>query len=602
MHSTEFTYRLNLLTRIAHKIIDRFIEILFLLTSFATLGLMAYEFGYTITDSGKAYIIWGYKIIPQIFLYGSLIKIALNYKLIGKEKGFWIEIIILLLLLFTLITQKTEYILHEKWLQKTEYILLHTLLLFISIIQLSKAVVSNLQRRLQPEMMFASSFVTIIFIGAALLMLPKAHQEPLDFTDALFTSTSAVCITGLTTVDISATFTLTGQVILLLLIQIGGIGVMTFTSFIALSFFTQSSFNDQMALKNILSEESMNNIFRTLFYTFFTTLIIEAIGTWVIWWEIRYIPREIIPHRTFFAVFHAVSAFCNAGFSTLHDNLYNPAIRHLYGFQTWISVLIILGGIGFPIVFNYGKLINHKIRNVIYRLTGSSKRMPSHVRIVNTTTRIVITTTFFLLIGGTLLFWLFENNTLLHDLPLRGKLAVSFLGATTCRTAGFNSFSIQALTAPTLALTMFLMWIGASPLSTGGGIKTTTFTIALKSIFSTLRNKENVEIFKRQIPNENIKRAYTIILLSILWIFAATLIIAALHPQNRISDILFEVISAISTVGLSIDFTPQLNTAGKIIICLTMFAGRVGLITLLSGIIHQQTSQNYTYAEENIIL
>ncbi len=503
MHSTEFTYRLNLLTRIAHKIIDRFIEILFLLTSFATLGLMAYEFGYTITDSGKAYIIWGYKIIPQIFLYGSLIKIALNYKLIGKEKGFWIEIIILLLLLFTLITQKTEYI------------LLHTLLLFISIIQLSKAVVSNLQRRLRPEMMFASSFVTIIFIGAALLMLPKAHQEPLDFTDALFTSTSAVCITGLTTVDISATFTLTGQVILLLLIQIGGIGVMTFTSFIALSFFTQSSFNDQMALKNILSEESMNNIFRTLFYTFFTTLIIEAIGTWVIWWEIRYIPREIIPHRTFFAVFHAVSAFCNAGFSTLHDNLYNPAIRHLYGFQTWISVLIILGGIGFPIVFNYGKLINHKIRNVIYRLTGSSKRMPSHVRIVNTTTRIVITTTFFLLIGGTLLFWLFENNALLHDLPLRGKLAVSFLGATTCRTAGFNSFSIQALTAPTLALTMFLMWIGASPLSTGGGIKTTTFTIALKSIFSTLRNKENVEIFKRQIPNENIKRAYTIILLSI---------------------------------------------------------------------------------------
>ena len=164
-------------------------------------------------------------------------------------------------------------------------------------------------------------------------MLPKAHHGSLSFIDALFTSTSAVCITGLTVVDTATTFTTTGQVVLLLLIQIGGIGVMTFTSFIALSFFTQTSFNDQMALKNILSEESMNNIFRTLFYTLFTTIIVEAIGAWILWWEIRDLSPSLIPNKIFFAIFHAVSAFCNAGFSTLTGNLYHPGIRDLYGLQ-----------------------------------------------------------------------------------------------------------------------------------------------------------------------------------------------------------------------------------------------------------------------------
>ena len=310
----------------------------------------------------------------------------------------------------------------------------------------------------------------------------------------------------------------------------------------------------------------------------------------------------MIPNKLFFAVFHSVSAFCNAGFSTLSDNLYHPEIRNLYGLLCWMALLIILGGIGFPILFNYGKLINHKVRNLFYRVTGSSKRMPSHVRIVNTTTRIVITTTIILLVGGTILFWLSENNHLLKDLPLKGKLAVAFFGAVTPRTAGFNNIDMTALLPPTLFLTFFLMWIGASPLSTGGGIKTTTITIALKNISNTLRGKEKVEIFNRQLPSENVRRAHAIILLSILWIGMASLLIAFLVPQGSTTQILFEVISAISTVGLSLDFTPHLNLAGKIIICLTMFVGRVGLITLLSGLISRQNSQNYTYAEDNVVV
>ena len=602
MLSTEFTYKFKIARKIARKATKQIIHFLFIAASVATLILMAYKFGYAITEEGEKYVIRGFNIVIRIFFFGGIVNIALDPKGVWKEKGFWFEIGVLILLLFVIVTQVPVHFLDVKWIQRTDYILTHILLLLISIIQLSKIVVMTLQRHIRPEMTFAYSFLFIIFIGAFLLMLPKAHYGTLDFIDALFTSTSAVCITGLTVVDTATTFTTTGQVLILLLIQIGGVGVMTFTSFIALSFFTQTSFNDQMALKNILSEESMNNIFRTLFYTLFTTIIAESIGTWLLWWEIRDIPATVIPNKLFFAVFHSVSAFCNAGFSTLSDNLYHPEIRNLYGLLCWMALLIILGGIGFPILFNYGKLINHKVRNLFYRVTGSSKRMPSHVRIVNTTTRIVITTTIILLVGGIILFWLSENNHLLKDLPLKGKLAVAFFGAVTPRTAGFNNIDMTALLPPTLFLTFFLMWIGASPLSTGGGIKTTTITIALKNISNTLRGKEKVEIFNRQLPSENVRRAHAIILLSILWIGMASLLIAFLVPQGSTTQILFEVISAISTVGLSLDFTPHLNLAGKIIICLTMFVGRVGLITLLSGLISRQNSQNYTYAEDNVVV
>lgn len=602
MLPAEFTYRFQRIRQTVKRLLGQLIDLFFLLASIATLILTAYEFGYPVSAKGIKYLHWGFGILLRIFLFGGLLKIMLDPRAILREKGRWIEVSVLILLAFVFLTLKTAHSGPFVHLQKTAHLLLHTLSLVASIIHLSKVVVATLQRHIRPEMMFVYSFLAFILAGAFLLMLPRAHNGKLSFIDALFTSTSAVCITGLTTVDTATTFTFTGQAILLMLIQIGGIGVMTFTSFIALSFFTHTSFNDQMALRNILSEESMNNIFRTLLYTFLTTLLVEAAGTYILWWTIKGLPDEQIPDKLFFAVFHAVSGFCNAGFSILSGNLYHPVVRNLYGFQGWLAILIILGGIGFPIVFNYGKLLNHKIRNLFYRLTGSPKRMPSHVRIVSTTTRIVITATCCLLTAGTLLFLLFEYNHLLQDLPFRDKLAVSFFGAVTPRTAGFNTVNMNLLSPATIFLTLVLMWIGASPLSTGGGIKTTTFVIAVKNIYTTLKGKEKTEIFKRHLSTENVRRAHAIIFLSLVWIATATTLLAFLMPEGEVSRILFEVVSAISTVGLSLDFTPQLNTAGKIIISLTMFAGRVGLIFILSGFVHRQGGQSYTYAEDNVIL
>lgn len=597
---TELTYKLKATYRIVKTILSKTIGIAFFLASLCAVLLMVYRFGFSLTVREQHFIYEIYHAILKLFLFGTLLRIALAPEVIWKEKGFWVEMIVIAVLIFVVVTRNNSAV-HDVFIQKANHILTYVLLVFISIIQISKGIVSTLQRHLKPEQMFAYSFLFIILSGAFLLMLPNAHHGHLSFVNALFTSTSAVCVTGLTVVDTSATFTTTGLIIMILLIQIGGLGVMTFTSFFAMSFFSQTSFQDQMVLKNILNENSLNNIFRTLFYILLTTVVIEAVGAYVIYMQVADIPEKVIPEKVFFALFHAISAFCNAGFSTLPDNLYNPSVRHLYGFQSWMALLIILGGIGFPIVFNYGKLLRHTIHNFINKITGQSERY-SELRVVSTTTRIVIPATIILVVAGTALFWLFENDNTLKGLPTIGKLATSFMGAVTPRTAGFNNVPMESMLPTTVFLTMILMWIGASPMSTGGGIKTTTFVIGLKNIYTTIKGQSRVELSKRQLTVENVNRANSIIFLSLIWIGMATILLLILEPHATVRQALFEIISAIGTVGLTLDLTPTLSDSGKLLVSLTMFVGRVGLITLLTGFIKQQTSKNYTYADDNVIL
>lgn len=602
MHLKELKFLLSSRLRNLQAMPEKLATFISFLTSVCALCLMVYEFGFQSSPEIRNHILIAYRAFLQIFLYSGLLRILFNSNSFRHEKGFWIEVVVMLSLISVVIIHA---ILEENklpLLEKINHILTYILLVLISIIQLSKQVVATLQRHLKPELMFAYSFLFIILLGAFLLMLPNAHYGKLNFIDALFTSASAVCVTGLTVVDTSSTFTSTGLIILMSLIQIGGVGVMTFTSFIAMSFFSQTSFQDQMALKSILNEESMNNIFRTLFYILFTTILVEAGGTYLLWQQIADIPPETIPNKWFFSCFHAISGFCNAGFSTLPENLYNPVVRHLYGFQSCLAILIILGGIGFPIVFNYGKLFNHKLRNLIYGLTGSSRRIPSSLRIVSTTTRIAILSTIVLIIAGTGLFLWFENTNTLDGLSTPEKWAASFFAAVTPRTAGFNNVPMSALLPQTIFLTLILMWIGASPMSTGGGIKTTTFVIAMQSMYSVIRGKQEVEIAKREITHNCINRAGAIIFLSLLWIGLATILVCITNPQGSVTQILFEVTSALSTVGLTLDFTHTLNDTGKIIISITMFVGRVGLITLLSGLAHQQAAKTYAYADDNVIL
>lgn len=315
--------------------------------------------------------------------------------------------------------------------------------------------------------------------------------------DALFTSATAVCITGLTTVDIATTFTRTGHTIIMILSQIGGIGVMTFTSFIALSFMKSSSYNSKLILKDMLYEERTGGLFRVILNILVVTLFIEGIGGYLIFKEIETTLPGTFGDHVFFTAFHAIAAFCCSGISTLSGGFTHPLLVHSYSLHIIISLLIVLGSIGFPIVFNYLKLARHLFMNQIRILLGLQKRFIHVPHIINLHTYIVIISTLFLITTGFIFFLFFEYNHTLADLPLKGKLADAFLGAVTPRTAGISPIEIDTLSAPILILTLLLMIIGAGPMSTGGGLKVTTVFVALLTMFSIIWEKENVELKKK---------------------------------------------------------------------------------------------------------
>ena len=603
MFSVEVRYRLKQIYRTVKQLVEIASNALLFLASFLAVILIIYRFGFEMPEGYHHEVYFTYRVILRLFLMLGILRFLFNFKLLRAEKGFWVEVLVLLVLLgmtlFSSYIDAPDFVAQHPFWHSLERGLTYIIVLLLSVIQLSKQIFVVLRSRVKAEVLFATSFLFIILLGAVLLMLPNATYDGITFVNALFTSTSAVCVTGLTVVDTSATFTPTGLVILLFLIQVGGIGVMTFTSFFAMSFLSGTSFHDQFVMKNLLNEASLSDIFRTVVYIVLTTFIIEGVGVYLVYLQIQDVAG--IGNKFFFSLFHGVSAFCNAGFSTLPGNLYDPLIRHIYGLQVILAFLIIFGGIGFPILFNYVRLFHYWIRNNIKCLLGLRYKVEHQPRIVSTTTRIVLPATLVLLVVGTGLFWIFENHNTLEGMSVTGKFATAFMGAVTPRTAGFNNVDMSILHTSTIFLTIVLMWIGAAPMSTGGGIKVTTFVIALKNIWALLKGQDRVIIARRQLTRENVNRAHAIIVLSILWTILAVFALILLEPEATITQAVFEITSALGTVGLTLNLTPTLCVASKIIVSLTMFVGRVGLITLLACFIHSQEAKLYTYPDETVI-
>ncbi|MDD4192787.1 MAG: potassium transporter TrkG, partial [Mangrovibacterium sp.] len=353
----------------------------------------------------------------------------------------------------------------------------HFLLLNVYIVLLIVAELPRLFQvinslRMAPALLFALSFLSVIFIGSGLLMLPNAQAQPVSYLEALFTSASAVCVTGLIVVDTATAYTTLGKIIILVLIQLGGLGIMTFTGFFSYLFTGSASYKDRLLLRDLLSSETMGGLFRTLIQIVGVTFLIEMAGAVLIYLG----TSDAVEYPVFFSVFHAVSAFCNAGFSTLSDGLAGSALQNNSMMQTTIAVLIILGGIGFPVLLSLlydslgfaGKPVNKTKKRKWHMITGTIS------------TRIVLISTIGLLAAGSLAYYLLERNAL-HGLSGTGQFITSFFGSVSARTAGFNMVDITKWSYPTIFLMIFLMWVGASPGSTGGGIKTTTFAVALKA-------------------------------------------------------------------------------------------------------------------------
>lgn len=450
--------------------------------------------------------------------------------------------------------------------------------------------------KMAPPLLFALSFLAVIGVGSGLLMLPNAQAVPLSYFEALFTATSAVCVTGLVVVDTAVAFTHMGQLIIMLLIQIGGLGVMAFTGFFAFAFTGTVSFKDRILMRDVFSSDTLNDIFKILFKMIAFTFILEAAGALIIYFGLP----DDLPNKTFTAVFHAVSAFCNAGFSTLSNGLAAPDGAYSTSLYLTISMLVVLGGIGFPVLLTFYALIKHQILKIIQPkiLHFRSARYMSK----NIAERLVLVTTLVLLVGGTLGYYLLERNSSLAQEPENRRWLIAFFGSMSSRTAGFNMIDMAAWSYPTIFLMIGLMWVGASPGSTGGGIKTTTIALAAHAVYNFIRGRHIVEIGYRRIGRETLSRVLVVISLSIATISTAFFMLLITEPGADPMQLLFEVVSAFSTVGLSITGTASFSMSGQTIIMVLMFVGRVGPLTLLSGLFMSSHRRYYQYPEHDLII
>ena len=448
-----------------------------------------------------------------------------------------------------------------------------------------------------PAIVFVGSFFALILIGSFLLLLPNATTNGISFTDALFTATSAVCVTGLTVLTISSDFTFVGQAIILGMVQVGGLGILTFTSFFAFFFRGSSSFKEGLNVRDFIAQDTIKDVLRVALHVVMFTISVEIMGAVLIYSSIANEPQ--IADKVFFSIFHAVSAFCNAGFSTTPLGLSDTFLKYNYFMQWVVMILIIAGGLGYNIIKNFYRYI--KVRTLEF-FDKSRIRKEAHIVTVNS--KIVLYTTAILLIFGFTVLMVTEMSATLTDHPtVFGKITTSAFNSVTPRTAGFQTADMTEYTAPSLLIIILLMWIGASPASTGGGIKTSTFALAILNVFAVARGKNRIQLWGRRISSESTSRAFAILCISLAAIGAGIVGVLAFEPEGTsLLTVAFECFSAYSTVGLSINFTPIMTEPSKFVIIILMFVGRIGMLNLMIGLLRQINHQFYEYPKENILI
>lgn len=440
--------------------------------------------------------------------------------------------------------------------------------------------------KLSPPQILVLGFLSVIFAGAIILALPFSSTKGCSFIDALFTSTSAVCVTGLIVKDIPNDFTLFGHVVIMVLIQIGGLGYMTSATIISLIIGKKIGITERLTIKEGLNVESVEGIVSFAKGVLKFTFIFELAGFCIL--TLRFLMDYPLKDAFLYGLFHSVSAFNNAGFSLFSDNLMR--YRSDIIINLTITTLIIVGGIGFIVVRDIYKFRKQEV-----------PRLSQH-------TKIVLATTVFLIIGGAVAIYLLEatNSKTFMTMPLKEKILVSYFSSVTPRTAGFNTVDYSLLRMETLFLTIILMFIGASPGGTGGGVKTSTFAVIIANLFATIRGLSSTVLFKRRVPADTVSKSFLLITLAAIFCTLSTHFIITSQNTQYLSA-MFEVTSAFGTVGLSVGdggvrslsalFTP----AGKLMIILTMFVGRLGPLTLAVAVA-RKVQEHYRYPEGRVII
>lgn len=443
------------------------------------------------------------------------------------------------------------------------------------------------------------SFLAVIMIGAILLSLPFANkQHAASFLDNFFVSTSAVCVTGLSPLNVVDQYNLFGQIVLIILVQIGGLGFLTFLYLFLFLAKQTITLSRKLVFTEALNQNSLNMLPRLLKTIFIYTVTIEVIGT--IFFSIFFIPRLGVLKGIYYGIWHSISAFCNAGFdlcgsTSLIAYSTNPIINFIVPFE------IIMGGLGFIVVLDiHDKYIKEKRRSSRFSWRHLFTSFALH-------TKIVLVMTVFLIVVGTLLFFIleFNNPATIGKMSLCHKIVVSFFQSVTTRTAGFSTVDMYSLNRVTKILMCSLMFIGGSPASTAGGIKTVTFALVLLLIRTVYRGIEETTVFQRRIKKRTIVRSFSIFFLGLMLCIISSAIMLISEPKQDYLNILMEVFSAFGTVGLSASVTPALSVVGKCVDILLMYAGRIGpisLIILFTKRSHDKNTKEFRYPDEDVLV
>lgn len=413
-----------------------------------------------------------------------------------------------------------------------------------------------------------ASFVFVITLGSLLLYLPLSTVKGnMHFIDALFTATSAVCVTGLTVIDISKELTLFGRIVLITLIQIGGLGIMSISAIVLLFSVSKGSVRDRIRTLEMFNTQNKDIIQSTIKVIFLATFLIELAGAISLFTVIKN-DAGGVGKKIFYSLFHSISAFCNAGFSLYENSLHR--FSNNITVSVTIGLLIILGGIGYPVLLTVFFAIKNKIMGKRY--------------IIDTQTTIVLFTTIILLLFGFLFIFFNEYDGVLKDLSLREKILISAFQSISPRTAGYETISYNSMNSVTIGIIVFLMFVGASPSGTGGGVKTTTLFVFVSSIITAISNRPFIVVRGRKIKESAVNKSVAIFTLAIAISAFAALLIFYIDGYKTMTPVLFESVSALSTTGLSLGITPSLSIWSKIIVMILMFIGRVGYLTLFMSV------------------
>lgn len=450
--------------------------------------------------------------------------------------------------------------------------------------------------RINTMQLIALGFFGVIVTGAVLLWLPFSNKEPICFLDALFTSVSSVCVTGLVTIVPAQQFTVAGKIILLLLIQIGGLGIIACIASFFLILGKRISMKGRITIQQAYGLDTLSGLVKFIIRILKGTFLVEGIG--MILYAFQFVPEYGIIKGIGYSIFHSVSAFCNAGIDILGStSLMKYADSPLINFTTMF--LIVLGGLGFPVWHDIAQNIRKKAADPHRPLRWLFTRL--HLQ-----SKIVITMTMFLILAGAAAVFLIESNNpmTMKDMNLFEKIMASLFQSVTNRTAGFATISQSGLKESTKLFGCFLMFIGGSPAGTAGGIKTTTAAMLFLTVLCVLKSRRDTECFNRKIDNSIVKSGITITLITFMFLFCGIAALTLFEPGTNFLDLMYEAASAMGTVGLSADLTPTLSRGSHVVLMLLMFAGRIGPLTMalvFSGRIDRK-SQFRELPEERVML